>query len=65
MKVRTRPVPFDMLSFEHKDYDIHISTHRSQIVVSILKGKNTCVMHEFMSPEDFISLLMTRQPDRP
>lgn len=63
MKVRKQQIPKDQLAFDHKEYLVMISTHYQKILISIIKGGNSCVMNESMSPEEFISLLMTRQSD--
>lgn len=56
MKVNKRSVPMDQLSVEEKGLRVHISTHRSQILVSIeQRGKS---MIEWMTLEEFVNLLM-------
>lgn len=47
----------DALCFTHKSYKARVMTHRNKITVDIEKdGK--CVHNEWITPEQFITLLM-------
>jgi len=63
MKTHKRSVPMDALCIEHGAYVVRLMTHHHKITVSITKNGQDLV-NEWLTPEQLISLLMSRTPDR-
>lgn len=59
MKVSNRQIRNDLLSFEHCGYRVFINAHGNQKLEIQIEKNGTDVMREWMTPEQFISLLLT------
>ena len=57
MKIGTKEVKKDELSFEHADHSVHVFTHRGFVNFNILKSGKV-VYGACVTPDEFISILM-------
>jgi hypothetical protein len=56
MRIQSRQIPEDRLSFSHDGHDVFITTHRSNIIVSVKKDGQS-IVDEMVPVNDFIAVL--------